>query len=479
MTNIRNSNIQHDLVGVAIGSDNKDELRQKIADLKSGKSIDIQIDNDVAYKDIQAVADAFVKSNSIETEQKLVKVLEKYNLHLYCYPYNETSKDKREVARMAFTGWVDKPFETQLSDTFRKYKNNQDKKQEFAKDQYNLDNSTVWQVFKQVPEFANQEDKIKEGLKRYGITPNDLQSLNVKDISYLLGDFRDYNKNQTASPVLKESYKAQHTKRFMRENKEDFKKGLYSMLGVSSKELALIETLSQSTRLIKQKNPNLTLAMLEEKIAIEKNRLVKEACMNKEGFRKLAKNMSYVNRMVEVMEQGKTDISGDLNKDGAPMWEGMPVIDVHHVVNIKDAATKEGEGKGFNSVNDYSNMCFIVRQPQHDAMHALENDMNGKYRNDIFYNREIDENFIYRIQPPEGVKCIFGFNNMLYDKEYLATHNMEKEAVRARALENQNHHKNISDEKRQNNFTRNDSEAKRDRIRKDEKHRNNNNWSRY
>lgn len=466
MANIRQSDIYHDTTGVAIDTGNRDQVRKKISDLKAGKLIDNFVDNDTAYKEIRDAAEKFVRSNSLETEQELAKVLEKYNLHLYCYPYNETSRDKRDVARMAFSGWVNKPFEEQLSDTFRKYKNRKVEKVNSDPEKYNLDNSSAWQVFKQVPEFAEHEEKLKEGLANYGIDPNELPNLKAKDIAYILGGFSDENTRKTSAPLMKESYKAKHTKRFINENKEEFKKGMYAMLGVSNKEMELFENIAK----IKKQYPNIS----DEEFAQKKNQLVRDAHVSKEGFKKAIKSAAYVNRLIEVMEQGRTDLSEDKNPDGTLKWEGMPVIDVHHVVNIKDASTKEGEGKGFNSINDYSNMCFIVRNPQHDAMHALENDMNGKYREDIFYNREIDKKFIYRIQPPEGVKCVFGFNNMIYDKEYLANNDLSKEEVKAKAYSSKYHIQNSNRENmesKSNNFTNNDRRAKQDAIRKSEKHK--------
>ena len=118
----------------------------------------------------------------------------------------------------------------------------------------------------------------------------------------------------------------------------------------------------------------------------------------------------------------------------------QPVIDVHHIVNIKDCAQKETNDKSFASINDYNNICFIVRHPNHDAMHALEQELNGhRHHDDIFYNREIDEKYIFRIQAPEGVKCIFGFDKMLYDKEYLGIP-IEKKIEKERS--NSGYHRN-------------------------------------
>lgn len=364
----------------------KKDIQQRIAGLKSGKPLDVAIDDDKAMQDIQKASDLFVRSHGGSKEREgLAQTLEEYNLFLYCYPYNETSQDKRDVARMAFNGWVDRPKEFDLSSTFRNLKNYPKQRATVKPAEYDLSYSSVWNVFKQVPEFEAIEDKVKKGLSMYGVGTDDLPKLGLKDFCFIINEqFRGGNKD--SAKVFEDSYKAKHAKRFINENEREFRSGMLGMQGV---------------------------------------------------------DQEYVERLIAAMKEGRTDLSNEVDqKTGKPKWEGQPVIDVHHIVNIKDASTKEASGKSFASINDYSNMCFIVRHPQHDAMHALENDANGKYREDIFHNRRIDKKFIYRIQPPEGVKCMFGFNHVLYDKDYLRSHDIGKEAA-SQAAESGQSRKNL------------------------------------
>jgi hypothetical protein len=187
-----------------------------------------------------------------------------------------------------------------------------------------------------------------------------------------------------AVKVFKESYKARHTKRFIEENEEEFKAGLLAMPGVKKE---------------------------------------------------------YVKTLIRAMHKGITDLT-KYKENGQSVWKeewaNQPVIDVHHIVNIKDSATKEAQGLSWTNINDYENMCFIVRYPQHDAMHALEQDLQGNYHNDIFYNREIGKSSFYRIQPPEGVRCMLGFHNMIYDRKYLGLPEKEKAEIKTKAENNQN-----------------------------------------
>ena len=235
---------------------------------------------------------------------------------------------------------------------------------------------SAWNDFKKVKEFAAFEETIKGALVEHNIAPQAVPDLSLKHLCYLLcekqkGDKRGDDEIESVR-ILEESYKAKHTKRFINENEQEFRAGMLTMKGVDPE---------------------------------------------------------YVERLIAIMKEGRTDLSGEKDSFGNPKWDGQPVIDVHHIINIKDASTEEK----FASVNNYSNMCFIVRHPQHDAMHALENDVNGRYRNDIFHSRPANEEFVFRIQPPEGAKCIFGFNHVLYDKEYLKAEEKNKKAAEIEA----------------------------------------------
>ncbi len=389
-------------------------IRSKASALVSGNLEISKQNDDELYEKIVATANNFVRANGFKEEQELAQTLEKANLYLYCYPYQETSQDKRDVARMAFNGYVDRPQEYQISPFLRDLKNKPQTRAQTSPDDYNLANSTVWNVFSQVPEFQNIEDKVKKALATYGVLPNDLPRLKVKDFCFLIhGQFSGKN---GAAKVFEQSYKAKNTIRFITENEQEFRRGLLAM----------------------------------------------------EGIRE-----DYVETLITAMKKGRTDLTKETDGHGKSIWKDewadQPVVDVHHIVNIKDAAAKEAEGNSFADINAYENMCFIVRKPQHDAMHALENDMNGNYRDDVFYNRRIDKKFIYRIQPPEGVRCMLGFNNVIYDKAYLEKNNI-------RAVENTETKENVSpgrlDDKKNGNYYRNyrtsdtDKAGKLDALRK-------------
>ena len=351
--------------GAHLSAEKNAELLKRIQDLKRQNTVLHQgsVPNtksgDEIYQEILDSCNKFVSTPTDDTENKLAKVLEENNLVLHSYVYDKTSQDKRDVARMAFNGYVDRPPEFKLSPIMREMKNYPQKRSQTKPEDYDLSASSVWNVFKQVPEFAATEEKLKKGLAIYGIPPEKLPELQCKDFCFILNDqYRTSGKD--SAKVFQEGYKARFTKQFIAEYENEFRQGLMSMKGIRK---------------------------------------------------------DYVESLISSMKRGITDMSK--SPYWKPEWSNQPVVDVHHILNIKDASVREAEGNSFASINSYENMCFIVRHPQHNAMHALEQDLNNNYHEDIFYNREIDKKYIYRIQPPEGVKCMLGFNTFIYDRQKL------------------------------------------------------------
>ncbi len=384
-----NTDIEHDKTEIttqeqaALLKRRIEEMKRNKTNLFVGQPMAKQSD-DECYAEIAASCQKFINEPSAANEQELAKTLEKHNLQLYCYTADITSEDKKNVARMAFNGYVDRPQEYQLSSLVRNMKNRPAERLSTTPDDYNLANSSTWNVFKQIPEFAAIEDKVKKGLSVLGIPPEKLSELKVKDFCYIINEQMRNSASGGAARVFNESYKARNTKRFIEENEEEFRAGLLAMPGVKKE---------------------------------------------------------YVETLIRAMKKGITDLTKYKEK-GQPVWKDewadQPVLDVHHIVNIKDSATKEAQGKKWTDINNYENMCFIVRYPQHDAMHALEQDLQGNYHNDIFSNRKIGKKTFYRIQPPEGVRCMLGFHNMIYDRKYLGLPEKEKAEIKQRAENNPN-----------------------------------------
>ena len=358
-----------------------EEMKRNKTNVFIGQPMAKQSD-DECYAEITTSCQKFINEPSAVNEQELAKTLEKHNLQLYCYPDSGISPAKNRVARIAFDGCIPARRGLKTSKTFRNIRGNLVSAPSVKPEEYNL-SGTVWDIIKEIPEFAGYEEKIRKGLAKNKVPQESLSKLYVDDFFYVLSEQLSNNERSSVK-VMRESYKARNTKRFIEENEEEFRAGLLAMPGVKRE---------------------------------------------------------YVKTLIRAMKTGVTDLTKyeeNGQKVWRPEWANQPVINVHHIINIKDSATKEARGKKWSNVNDYENMCFIVRYPQHDAMHALEQDLQGNYHNDIFQNRKIGKESFYRIQPPEGVRCMLGFHNMIYDRKYLGLPEKEKAEIKQRAENNPN-----------------------------------------
>ena len=237
MTIFHNTDIEHDKADLttqeqaALLKRRIEEMKRNKTNVFIGQPMATQSD-DECYAEISASCQKFINEPSAANEQELAKTLEKHNLQLYCYTADITSEDKKNVARMAFNGYVDRPQEYQLSPIVRNMKNKPLERLATKPDDYNLSNSSTWNVFKQIPEFEAIEDKVRKGLSVLGIPPDKLPELKVKDFCYIINEQMRNSLNGGAARVFSESYKARNTKRFIEENEEEFRAGLLAMQGI-------------------------------------------------------------------------------------------------------------------------------------------------------------------------------------------------------------------------------------------------------
>lgn len=364
----------------AIAKRRIEELKRKNTSVYIGQP-EVKQSDDECYNEIVQAGKKFINEPDEKNEQELARTLEKHNLRLYCYPASETSKFTKAqsaVARCVFDGVLPPPNSLYPSEDI--VKGCPKNKGLIKPEDYDFKGS-LWEVFKKFPEFAVHESKLREGLAKKGIAPEKLPELKLHDFYYLLEEQLPKPYGETGSvSFMRGSAKARNTKRFIEENEEEFRAGLLAMPGVKKE---------------------------------------------------------YVKMLIRAMKEGKTDLT-EYKIDGKRVWReewaNQPVINVHHIVNIKDSNSIDD----WTKVNDYENMCFIVTHPQHDAMHSLEQDLQGHYHNDVFSNREIGKGMYYRIQPPEGVRCMLGFHNMIYDRKFLGLAEKEKAEIKQKAENNPN-----------------------------------------
>lgn len=340
-------------------------------------------------------------SFSVEDETALREFAEKHNLRLSIYP--EVAKDERsEIARIAFNGTVERP----NGGYSPAYKDIVDNPLKYAtvqrsKDEYNLDDSSLWQVMKQFPEFAGIENRITAGLAKAGVPPEMLPQMNMNDFRHLL--FNHCSAGQSTS----------------------FAK-IFPQTDENGNIIRDFRTQKPLTTSAKQRN---TIRFITEHPEFA------DMMMRLPGARK-----DYVDELVNQMKKGNTDMTPFLAKH--PEWKDQTAINIHHIINIKDCRLLEQQGLPLSYINSYENMCVmgcgtleeIVQKKcgktskyeklpgAHGAMH--NNDTT--FRNNAAYRPKWgqytppgENDVIARMEPAPGVCCMlaFGSEYMIVDEK--------------------------------------------------------------
>lgn len=348
------------------------------------------------YAKLEELSAKFRASNGQKEEEELRQFAAQYHLNLRVEPAVSKS-DKSAIARMVFNGGVEKPmggYSQNFSDIANypyKYAANPKNPED-----YNLEDSSIWQVMAEEPRLADLKDKMKAALAKTGVPKEILPEMNLNDFKYLLfthcGSQRGLGftklfqlKDENGNPLThrdktgKElatctSAKQENVKRFMRENPQ-FKEMMMKIPGA-----------------------------------------------DKNYVEYLCKKMSIF---------GLTDMSKELERH--PEWANQPAIDVHHIINIKDCRLFEEQGKSYAAVNDYENMCIVSNGTLLDAINrskglAVEN-KNGSVHAGIHAadatlkdekeNGDIKRTMV-RLEPQPGVRCMLGFSPdmIIVDENY-------------------------------------------------------------
>lgn len=365
----------------------------KIEDFRAGQQ---QINDE-----LNALWAKYRASYGVEDETALREFAEKNNIRLAVY--QEVTKDERsEVARIAFNGTVERPnggyspAYKDLVDNPLKYATVQR-----SKDEYNLDDSSLWQVMKQFPEFAGIKNRITAGLAKAGVTPEMLPQMNMNDFRHLL--FTHCSAGQSSS----------------------FAK-IFPQTDENGNIIRDFRTQKPLTTSAKQRN---TIRFITEHPEFA------DTMMRMPGARK-----DYVEELVRQMKKGNTDMTPFLSKH--PEWKDQTGINVHHITNIKDIRLLEAQGRPLSDINEYDNMCVMgcgtmeeITQKKcgktskyeklpgaHGAMH--NNDTT--FRNSAVYRPKwgqytppTEKDVIARMEPAPGVCCMLAFGNdyMIVDEK--------------------------------------------------------------
>ena len=353
-------------------------------------------------------------SFSVEDETALREFAEKNNLRLSIYP--EAAKDERsEIARIAFNGTVERP----NGGYSQAYKDIVDNPLKYAtvqrsKDEYNLDDSSLWQVMKQFPEFADIKNRITSGLAKAGVPPETLPQMNMNDFRHLL--FNHCSAGQSTS----------------------FAK-IFPQTDENGNIIRDFRTQKPLTTSAKQRN---TIRFITEHPEFA------ETMMKLPGARK-----DYVDELVNQMKKGNTDMTPFLAKH--PEWKDQTAINIHHIINIKDCRLLESQGRPLSDINDYDNMCVmgcgtleeIVQKKcgktsKYDKLpgaHGAMHNNDTTFRNNAAYRPKWgqytppgEKDVIARMEPAPGVCCMLAFGD-----EYMIVDENRKQRIQERQEQEQ------------------------------------------
>lgn len=353
-------------------------------------------------------------SFSVEDETALREFAEKNNLRLSIYP--EAAKDERsEIARIAFNGTVERP----NGGYSQAYKDIVDNPLKYAtvqrsKDEYNLDDSSLWQVMKQFPEFADIKNRITSGLAKAGVPPEMLPQMNMNDFRHLL--FNHCSAGQSTS----------------------FAK-IFPQTDENGNIIRDFRTQKPLTTSAKQRN---TIRFITEHPEFA------ETMMKLPGARK-----DYVDELVNQMKKGNTDMTPFLAKH--PEWKDQTAINIHHIINIKDCRLLESQGRPLSDINDYDNMCVmgcgtleeIVQKKcgktsKYDKLpgaHGAMHNNDTTFRNNAAYRPKWgqytppgEKDVIARMEPAPGVCCMLAFGD-----EYTIVDENRKQRIQERQEQQQ------------------------------------------
>ena len=339
----------------------------------------------------QNLDDLFAKyraSFSLEDENNLRDYAAKNDLTLAVYP--KVSKDERsEIARIAFDGVVsyDKN-NSQYSPEYRKivaapmqYASKPRKPED-----YNMDDSGLWKVMKQFPEFVSIENRIKGKLAVVGVPPEILPSMNMSDFKHFL--FNHCGCGPASS-----------------------KAKIFPQLDANGNIMRDLRTQNILTTSAKQKN---TIKF------INSHPEFRDAMMKIPNAR-----ADYVDELIKQMKQGKTDMTGYLAKH--PEWKDQQSINVHHIINIKDIRMLEEQGRPLSDINSSDNMCFMGSGSLEFLMANQKKKVGGIHH--VIHKNEMEfstqkwgekssvqpKDVVPRLQPKEGICCMLSFGVQLKD----------------------------------------------------------------
>ena len=343
----------------------------------------------------------FRASFSPEDEKNLRDFCQENNMRLEIFR-NHRRDERCEIARMAFDGLVEDAYHGYSSE-FEKVMAYPFNYTEVPAEQYNLDDSSIWQIMKQFKEFAKIEDRIKEGLSKARYPADKLKDKNINDFRHLLHTYCDARYDT----VQKRYDRRPFHKLFPQtdENGEVMHDSKGRVITTGGKKQFIMNFINE--------HPEFADKM-----------------MKVPGARQ-----DYVDELVNQMKRGNTDMTYFLQDH--PEWKDQMAINIHHVINIKDIRLLEHQEREIGEINSKSNLCVmgcgtiqqVIEQKNTKApkTQELEGAHGSMHNSDTVFkiagNNDSDKTRIahvaVRVMPPEGAVCMLSYNSdfIIIDEE--------------------------------------------------------------
>ena len=151
--------LQDELGGFCLHDNLTDDLKQTIFRIKSpadaGKALDKAM------------------SGIIEQEEKTIV---------------PPSSEARRIMRLAFNGFVERQNGSRISEVYAEYLNTRDASRQYRLEDYNLEESAVWQAMKQQSAFKNFDKAMKKAFAKMNVPPELAVKMPVSDIEQIVFD---------------------------------------------------------------------------------------------------------------------------------------------------------------------------------------------------------------------------------------------------------------------------------------------------
>ena len=292
------------------------------------------------------------------------------------------SREEKHIIRMDFYGSINQtekvPPRTNLSERYLQFINApQTQQAERPPQDYNLDASPTWQLFRQFPRFQKIESELKEQMHKMHIPAELLPAMNAYDFSDILYNYFKEDENSPKAHLFLGARKS-FIKDFIRHNENALKKYL-TQINVDQRYIdALVDEMK---RLGKTSN---IMVMDPIKWKTLFKQYQKAGLIPTDEVYTPDVPQKYKELIKEHNDYFKVAV---LDKEGKPL--SGPEFSVHHKTAVKDAATIPD----LADVNKFENLCLTIDSPYHRILHSLDMtqtiDKRESYKSRIYMNKDI------------------------------------------------------------------------------------------